>query len=85
MVRFEESDPLQLVVTLESMYDSGFDEINYVNTVTGQMTPVCANLMEYNIVLDCFALECDKFRVSTFDPVNKVCLKNMLTSENFGY
>lgn len=72
MLKFDENEPARLAITIESLDDVGFDEILFVDTTTGQLSNICANLMEYNVVLQCSnPLECDKKRVSTFDPIDK--------------
>lgn len=65
--------PTRLVIMIESLDDVGFDEIVYVNTETGELENLYANLMEYDILLYCQNnLECDKKRVSAYDPVKQV-------------
>jgi hypothetical protein len=60
----------EFVVLLESFTDLGFDQINKVNTTSGEMIPYEFNLMEYGIEFSCGAFtECDKLRVSAYDPV----------------
>jgi len=72
MVKLDENGPTRLVVMMESINDNvGFDEIVWVDTTTGQLGNIAANLMEYNCLLTCPAFECDRLRVSSFDPVTK--------------
>jgi len=72
MVKLEDSGPSHLVITMESVSDShGFDEIVWVDTASGQMNNIAANLMEYNVLLKCPSYECDQWRVSAFDPITK--------------
>lgn len=72
MIQLEDDVPAKLVLTMESLPDLGFDEIVWVDTTTGQLENIVANLMEYNVLLECSnPMECDMLRVSAFDPVTK--------------
>lgn len=71
MVKYDPSIPSQLVVIMESLPTVGFDQIVFVDTTTGALTNIQANLMNDNVLLECPAYECDMWRVSSYDPVNK--------------
>lgn len=83
MVNSDPNLPPRLVVTMESLPSVGFDEMVFVDTTTGVMTSLNANLMSDNILLECVPHECDKWQVSAYDPVqNKIFFQGHLIVGN---
>jgi len=61
--------PYGPAVFMESLNNIGFDEINVIDTVTGQLNYISANLMERSILLACADhLDCDELRNSVWVP-----------------
>jgi hypothetical protein len=59
------------VVTTESINNNqGFDQILAVNLTSGVFDGPVFNLMNYEVLLECPAMECDMARVSCWDPAN---------------
>lgn len=70
-LKLQASKPAYIVVLLESLDNVGFDQVNYLNTRTGQLEYLESNLMSDGIVFECNTNmnDCDKWRVSAYDPV----------------
>jgi len=61
----------QIMLQLESLNEVGFDMLTFVNTTTGVFQGPVYNLMNYNLVFECQSFNCDKERVSVYDPSTK--------------
>lgn len=61
-----------LLMAMESLSDVGFDELNFMNTTSGELQGPIYNLMEDSVVLECTSYNCDKWRNSVYDPVSQV-------------
>lgn len=60
-----------LLMAMESLDSVGFDELNFVNTTSGELLGPIYNLMDDNILLMCQSYACDKWRNSVYDPVGQ--------------
>jgi len=61
-----------LLLTMESLDSVGFDELNFVNITSGELLGPEYNLMEDDLLLSCGEYNCDKWRVSCYDPDSQV-------------
>jgi hypothetical protein len=68
MISTADAPTPQLYMMMESLDSVGFDEINMVNTTTGELQGPMYNLMEDYVVFECFngAFNCDKWRNSVY-------------------
>jgi hypothetical protein len=61
----------RLMLQISSLNDVGFDLLTFVNTTSGLLEGPEYNLFSENVVFECQSFNCDKQRVSAFDPVSK--------------
>ncbi len=72
MVDAGDGNGSQLMIQLNSISDDvGFDQLSFVNTTSGAMTGPVQNMAAYELVMQCAAYGCDKWRNSAYDPVSK--------------
>lgn len=75
--------PYGPAVFMESLNNIGFDEINVIDTTTGQLNYISANLMERSILLACAdPLDCDELRNSVWVPDSNSFYFQVITTTN---
>ena len=60
-----------LLLQMESLPTTGFDELNFVNTTSGAFVGPVYNLAEDNLFLECFSYNCDKWRTMAYDEADQ--------------
>ena len=68
MVDLKDGQGPQFMVQVESLYNVGFDCITFIDPVTGVFSGPVYNLMNYNLEFKCQSYNCDKNRLSAWDP-----------------
>lgn len=71
MVDKQDGQQPEVLLQLESLNNVGFDLLTFVNHTSGEFTGPVYNLMNYQLVFKCQSYNCDKDRLSAYDPGSK--------------